>query len=373
MSRPAVAQISMCRLRSGRQPSFRQVESPIRRQVISRDRFFLVDLIAAVFFGIGKGTSGALVKLSQFQLFPGSKLGAGPFKMQLFGFNAALMLAVAWGAVLAQGQTYGPGEPASGQDPQQSSAAAQTTGAQPTGPQPLNGSVSDYGTTFIFSPPPICTKCIETELGFQSVDSSRYIPSVVSIAPFKTNTDISVLVNLLDSESTGGARSYQFGNRFDFVVRQQVYQKGGFLLTLAPRGAVLANSAFSHGVEGGRAGVTVGPQFGKGNNLIAANITWTGAIGASAGNPKSDYQGFADYFRTLGTRGAAIFFGIAHEVTAGQQTIGAEEGLVIPFRNGQVELETAQLNLNTSPQWHFQTRVIVNWGKLFASKAGAGN
>ncbi|HXR39728.1 MAG TPA: hypothetical protein VN776_11570 [Terracidiphilus sp.] len=242
-------------------------------------------------------------------------------------------------------------------------AASSQTPSQPPTPQPLNGSVSDYGTTFIFSPPPICSKCLETELGFESVTASRYMPTVVSIAPFKTNTDLSVLVNLLDSESTAGDRTTQFGNRFDFVVRQQALQKGGFLLTLAPRGTV-----FTRGVEGGRAGATAAPQFSRGNNLIAANITWTGAIGASAANPRSDYQGFADYFRTLDERGTAFFLGFAHELTAGQQTAGTEEGLVIPFRNGQVELETAQLDLNVKLEWQFQTRVIVNWGKILSRK-----
>jgi hypothetical protein len=235
--------------------------------------------------------------------------------------------------------------------------------AQTAGPQPLNSSVSDYGTTFIFSPPPICSKCVETELGLQSVSPGLYVPTVVSVAPFKTNTDVSVLVNMLDSESAGGDRTMQFGNRFDFVLRQQLLQKGGFLLTLAPRGAV-----FTRGVDGGRAGATAAPQFQKGNNLIAANITWTGAVGASEANPRSDYQGFADYFRTLDERGTAIFLGFAHELTAGQQTVGTEEGLVIPFRNGQVELETAQLDLNVKAEWQFQTRVIVNWGKILARK-----
>lgn len=231
-------------------------------------------------------------------------------------------------------------------------------------PPPLNASVSDFGTTFIFSPPPICPKCVETELGFEAVTGgSRYIPTVVSVAPFKSNTDLSVLVNLLDSESSAGDRTTQFGNRFDFVLRQQLVQKGGFFLSLNPRGAV-----FTRGVTGGRAGATAGPQYSHGNNLIAANFTWTGAIGASSGNPRSDYQEYADYFRTLDTRGTAIFLGIAHELSAGQQTIGTEEGLIIPFRNGQVELETAQLDLNTSPEWQFQTRIIKNWGKILSRK-----
>jgi hypothetical protein len=242
-------------------------------------------------------------------------------------------------------------------------APAQTAPQPPASAQPLNASVSDYGTTFIFSPPPICSKCVETELGFESVTGdSRTLPTVLSIAPFKSNTDFSVLVNLLDSESTGGDRTTRFGNRLDFVIRQQVMQKGSFLLSLAPRGALFTRGG------GGRAGATVAPQFSKGNNLIAANFTWSGAIGASSSNPRSDYQGFADYFRTLDKRGTAFFLGFAHEAAAGQQTVGTEEGLVIPFPNGQVELETAQLDLNTGPEWQFQARVIVNWGKILGRK-----
>jgi hypothetical protein len=39
---------------------------------------------------------------------------------------------------------------------------ASCAGAQPAAAsQPLNAAVSDYGTTFIFSPPPICAKCRE--------------------------------------------------------------------------------------------------------------------------------------------------------------------------------------------------------------------
>jgi len=245
-----------------------------------------------------------------------------------------------------------------------SAALSQAPSQPPASPQPVNGSVSDYGTTFIFSPPPICSKCVETELGFQSINtSSQYIPTVISVAPFKSNTDFSVLVNLLDSESAGGDRTTQFGNRFDFVLRQQVLQRGGFLLTVAPRGAV-----FTRGSGGGRAGATAAPQYSKGKNLIAANFTWSGAIATSAANPKSDYQGFADYFRTLDEKGTTLFLGFAHELTAGQQTAGTEEGLVIPFRNGQVELETAQLDLNVKPEWQFQARVIANWGKILSRK-----
>jgi len=239
---------------------------------------------------------------------------------------------------------------------------------QAGGSQPLNASVSDYGTTFIFSPSPICSKCLETELGFQSLSDGRYLPTVISVAPFASNTDFSVLVNLLDSESPGNDRTTQFGNRFDFVVRQQILQKGGFLLTLAPRGAV-----FTRGVDGGRVGATVGPQFYKGNNLIAANVTWTGAIGTSTANPRSDYMGSFDYWRTLSKRGTAFFLGFAHEVTAGQQTAGTEEGLVLPFRNGQIELESAQLDLNVNPEWQFQGRVIVNWGRILSRKKSGGN
>ena len=41
---------------------------------------------------------------------------------------------------------------------------------------------------------------------------------------------------------------------------------------------------------------------------------------------------------------------------------------MLPFRNGQVELESAQLDLNTKPQLQLQARVIVNWGQVFSRK-----
>lgn len=240
---------------------------------------------------------------------------------------------------------------------------AQTTASPAANTQPLNASISDYGTTFIFSPPPICPKCLETELGFQALSDGRYVPAVVTVAPFASKTDFSLLVNMLDSESPGGDRATHFGNRFDFVARQQVAAKGNFTFVLAPRGAV-----FVRGTDGGRAGATGAPQYSWGNNLAAANFTWTGGIGVSAGNARSDYVGSFDYFRTLDKKGTALFLGFQHEVTAGQQTAGTEEGLVIPFRNGQVELETAQLDLNVKPEWQFQARVIVNWGAVFSRK-----
>jgi len=229
--------------------------------------------------------------------------------------------------------------------------------------QPLNALVSDFGTSFIFDPPPICPKCIETELGFLSLEDGRYIPAVVSLAPFSTHTDFNVLVNMLDSESPAGRRTTHFGNRFDFVIRQQIFQKGGFLLTAAPRGTV-----FVRGIDGGRAGGSLAPQYSKGNNLIGANFTWTGAVDVSAANPRSDFVDGFDYFRTLDHRGTTLFLGFENEDAAGQQTVATEVGLELPFRNGQVELSTQQLNLNNNPAWQFQARVIVNWDRVFAKR-----
>jgi hypothetical protein len=88
--------------------------------------------------------------------------------------------------------------------------------------QPLNASVSDFGTSFIFSPPPICSGCVETELGSLSLQDGRFLPAVVTVAPFASHTDFSVLVNLLDSEMLCRNRAMHFGDRFDFVVRQQI-------------------------------------------------------------------------------------------------------------------------------------------------------
>jgi hypothetical protein len=243
------------------------------------------------------------------------------------------------------------------------SCCAQAPSQAAPSPQPLNASVSDYGTDFTISPPPICAKCLETELGFQSLSDGRYIPAVVTVAPFKSKTDFSVLVNMLDSESLANDRVTHFGNRFDFVARQQVLAKGIFTLVLAPRGTV-----FARGTGGGRAGATAAPQLSWGHNLVVANFNWTGAVGASAANPRSDFVDAFDYYRTLDKKGTALFIGFQHEVTAGQQSACIEEGFIIPIRNGQIELEAAQLDLNTNPEYQFQARVIVNWGAVFARK-----
>jgi hypothetical protein len=248
---------------------------------------------------------------------------------------------------LACAGTFGPG------------ASAQLA----SGPQPLNSSVSDYGTTFVFSPPPICGGCVETELGFQALQDGRYAPAVVSIAPFSPRTDVSVLVNLLDSEAPNSRRATHFGNEFEFVLRQQVLQKGGFELTLAPRGA-----AFDRDGDGGRVGATAAPQFSWGRNLAVLNVTLTAGIGVSAVNPRIDYLTDFDYFRTLDKRGTALFLGFQQELSAGRETGNTEEGLVIPFRNGQVELETAQTSINTGFAEQFQARVIVNWGSVFRGR-----
>jgi hypothetical protein len=226
--------------------------------------------------------------------------------------------------------------------------------------QPLNASISNFGTTFVFGPQPVCPGCIETELGLLLLDGGRFLPAALSVAPFSTSTDFSVLVNILDSQLENGERTAHFGNRFDFVVRQRLLQRGGVILTIAPRGVV-----FTRDLEGGRIGGSVAAQYGNGKNLGVINLTYTGAIGGSPTNPKNYYQGSFDYYRTLSEKGVAVFAGFQHECSTGNpHAIGTEAGFVLPFRNGQVELASQQLSLNTHPAWQFQARVSVNWGKL---------
>jgi len=243
--------------------------------------------------------------------------------------------------------------------------AAVIAQSQPaTTSQPLNGTVSDFGTSFIFSPPPVCPGCVETELGLLSLSDGRYLPAVATVALPKGHTDVSVLLNVLDSESAQNDRVTHFGNRLDFVVRQQVAAKGGFVMTLAPRGTI-----FIRGGDGGRAGATAAPQYSWGKNLAVMNITWTGGVGVSSGNPRNDYLTSFDYYRLLDQRGTSFFAGAQQEYTAGSQSADIEQGLVIPFRNGQVELATEQLDLNANIQVQFQARVIVNWGKVFGRRS----
>ena len=231
--------------------------------------------------------------------------------------------------------------------------------ASQTSTQPTSCSVSDFGTSFTFSVPPICAGSIEAEIGFLSLGDTRLLPAVITVAPFKSKTDFTVLVNLLDSEAPAHNRTIHFGDRFDFVVRQQIFEKSGLVLTVAPRGAF-----FTGGFHGGRVGAAFGIQYSKGNNLCVANFTFTRAIDSSSLNPRTDYQVAFDYYRTLNKKGVAVFVGFQHETSTGTlRTISTEQGLVLPFRNGQVELAMEQLNLNTKPVWQFQARVILT-GKL---------
>ncbi len=227
-------------------------------------------------------------------------------------------------------------------------------------PQPLNASISNFGTSFVLSPQPVCPGCVETELGLLLLDSGRFLPAAFSVAPFSTNTDFSVLVNLLDSQIENGERTAHFGNRFDIVVRQRLLQRSGVIVTIAPRGVV-----FTRDLEGGRIGGSLAAQYGNGNNLGVINLTYTGAIGSSPTNPKNNYQGSFDYYRTLSEKGVAVFAGFQHDCSTGNPyAIGTEAGFVLPFRDGQVELASQQLSLNTHPAWQFQARVTVNWGNL---------
>lgn len=235
---------------------------------------------------------------------------------------------------------------------------------QPQQAQPLNASVSDMGTTFSTYPAPLCSGCVETELGFLSLQSGRFAPAVLTIAPFSSRTDINILVNALASDASSGQRISHFGNRFDFVVRQQVLEKNGFVVSVVPRGSV-----FVRDTSGGRLGGLISVQYNKGKNTEVVNFSLTRALNASVLNPNSDYQSMFDYSRTLGAKGASFYLGFMHEVSTGiPQSLNTEAGLILPFRNGQVELAAERLNLNTRPVWQYQARVIVNWGKILGHR-----
>jgi hypothetical protein len=229
---------------------------------------------------------------------------------------------------------------------------------QASSPQPPNAAVSDFGVSFCFSPP-ICADCVETELGFESLQDGRYAPAVLTVAPKWLHGDASVLANALDSEAPQSHRTTHFGNRFDFAIREKVLDRGGLSLTLVPWGA-----AYMRGIQGGRAGAVALPQFTAGNNQFVAEFSLTAAVGVSAGNPRTDYLEAFDYTRAIGARGYAVFSGFQHEFLGGDHTIGIEQGMIVPFRNGQIELAAQGLSLNADPALAFQARAIVNWGSL---------
>jgi hypothetical protein len=243
-------------------------------------------------------------------------------------------------------------------------SAAHTVCAQKQQPAaaPLNANVSDFGTSFCFSPP-ICAGCVEGELGFLSLADGRFAPAVLTVAPAWLHGDASVLANVIDSQAPQSRRVTHFGNRLDFAIREKVLDHNGMVVTVTPWG-----TAFIRGIQGGRAGGVVLPQFTAGKNQFVGQFLLTGAIGVSDGNPRTDYVEAFDYTRAVGSRGFALWAGFQHELAAGVNTIGIEQGANIPFRNGQVELATEQLTLNGSPQVQVQARLVMNWGKVLGRK-----
>jgi hypothetical protein len=225
--------------------------------------------------------------------------------------------------------------------------------------QPLNANVSGFGTSFVFSPAPVCSGCVQTELGFSGANGGRFLPFVFTAAPPKSRTDFTVLVNVLDSQLSSGGRTNHLGDRFDLIVRQQVVNKGGLILTVAPRGAF-----FVRNTEGGRVGATFAGQYGKGKNVGVINLTMTRAVRNTMSFSQNNYQGSFDYSRNIGSSGLAVFAGFLHEAQTGATgAVGIEQGIVLPFKNGQIEFAAEQLNLTGKVMFQFQARIIVNWNK----------
>lgn len=224
---------------------------------------------------------------------------------------------------------------------------------------PINSSVSNFGTSFVFGPTPIGKNHIEGELGCTSLDDQRLLSSAITLAPFSTRTDITVLTNLLESEMPVGRRTTHSGSRVDIVMRNLILEQNGFALGVAPRASFLIRNE-----SGGRVGATIAGQYNTGNNLYVANLTATAGVKNSASNPSRDYIGAFDYYRTISTAGAAFFVGCQYEKpTNALRTISIEQGLVIPLRDGQVEFAIEELNINLRTVLQFQVRVTLNFGK----------
>jgi len=103
---------------------------------------------------------------------------------------------------------------------------------------PLNASVSNFGTSFVFGPQPVCRGCVETELGFASLEEGRFLPRLSACPAFEQ-------YRLLGA----GERSGQpgIGRQQNDPLRQSVRLRGppegasarrAGSLSIAPRGVV---------------------------------------------------------------------------------------------------------------------------------------
>ena len=240
---------------------------------------------------------------------------------------------------------------------------AATRSQQPSSPQPLNATVSDFGTSFAFSPP-ICAGCVR--------DRARVpLPPGRPLCPGGAHRG-----SRLAARRCKRARQCA---RFRGPARTPFHplrQPPGLRHSRKSAWTAMAwCSRLRRGAQPSSAASRAdAPGLSLSRSSPSARTRSSASLASrerSASRPETrapiTWKSF-DYTRSIGERGYNIFAGLQHELTAGEQTIGIEEGMTIPFRNGQVELATEQLTLNTDPAVQFQARVIVNWGKLLSRR-----
>lgn len=224
---------------------------------------------------------------------------------------------------------------------------------------PLNASVSGFGTSFAFGPAPISQGSFESELGSVYLSNSRYFPVVLTFAPFGEENDLSIMANVLDIETdASGHTATYFGDRAMVIFRQNILREESFSCTLAPAGTL-----FLRDTHGGALGGAVALRYVQGNNQFVGNIN--GMIPVAGTDADANYQVAVDYSRALSESGYVVFFGVQNIYIPGNaSTFGIEQGVVLPFRDGQLEFAAEQFSPVSDIAWQFQVRVVVNWGRV---------
>jgi|SRR5579872_1321721 len=244
-----------------------------------------------------------------------------------------------------------------------STGLAQQTSPNPQTSASPNNLVSDFGTSFTFSVPPVCPGCVEVETGIARTSELFSVPAVLTIAPLNSHTDFTVLFNSFQNSSVSGRRVNQTGSELDLVIRQQVFASEHLTVAIAPRAAI-----FTRGGLSPRFGAALGVQYGRGPNTLVVNSTLTGTASPVIGNPSLDYLTSGDYYRALGSKGYSIFAGLQHEIFSQTQIASFEQGLVVPVKHGQIEFNLQELGINGRTVLQQQVKLILNTGKIIGKK-----
>ena len=199
--------------------------------------------------------------------------------------------------------------------------------------QALNGDISDIGTSFTFSANPICAKCVELEVGASVERGIKVQPEIVGTYGIGKIADVTALIS---------------DNQVSVMGRLMLLNRNRFTITVAPMYSRITNVSNSSLLGG-----AVALSYEQNKNIYVFNAL---ALQSTSGRVDNNRLVSFNYFRTISNSGYALFAGLQRDAALNISNV--EQGVVIPFRHGQLEFEIEEQDVG-NPVFIGQVRFIV--------------